>query len=70
MKSVLVLLKEVVPLIPGWIEAGKVGFDIYDKVRAVIAEHRSPNEPEWSSLEMQIARDQAAVRDTSRDVRT
>lgn len=70
MPAILMVLTQLVPLLPGLIQAGKVGFDIYDTVQKVIDENRSPTVPEWDALEAQIRTDQAAVRDTSRDVPT
>ena len=68
MNSILKLLLEVVPLIPGWIQAGKATVSLYDTVQNVIAENRKPSEPEWTELENMIAADMAAINDTSRDV--
>ncbi len=68
MSAILQLLLTIVPMIPKLIEAGQATFDLYDKVQEVIDENRSPDQKEWADLEAMIKRDQAAVRDTSRDV--
>jgi hypothetical protein len=68
MSSLLQLLLTFVPMIPKLIETGQATLALYDNVRKVIDEHRKPNEPEWNDLETMIARDQAIVRDRSRDV--
>ncbi len=67
MPAILQLLLTIVPLIPKMIEAGTVTVDLYAKVQEVIGQNRSPDQAEWAELEAMIARDQAAVRDTSRD---
>ncbi len=68
MPAILQLLLTIVPLIPKLIEAGQATVDLYSKVQTVIDENRSPDQAEWDELEAMIARDQKAVRDTSRDV--
>lgn len=68
MSAILTLLMTIVPLIPKLIETGMATIDLYDKVREVIAQNRSPTSAEWDQLEAMIDRDQAIVRDTSRDV--
>lgn len=68
MTAILSLLLTLVPLIPKMIDAGAATIDLYAKVRKVIAENRSPDRAEWDELEAMIERDQATVRDTSRDV--
>lgn len=68
MPAILLLLMEIVPRIPQWIAAGQATYDLYDKVKQVIAEHRTADQPEWTTLEAMIARDQATVRDKSRDL--
>jgi hypothetical protein len=68
MSAVLTLLLTIVPMIPKLIEAGQATFDLYDKVKKVIDENRSPNQAEWDQLEAMIAEQQAIVRDTSKDV--
>lgn len=70
MSAILLLLMEIVPKIPGLIQAGLATYDLYSKVETVIAEHRSPDEPEWAQLEATIAADKAAVFDKSKDVPT
>lgn len=67
MSAILQLLLTIVPLIPKMIEAGTATVDLYAKVQEVIDQNRSPDQAEWAELEAMIARDQAAVRDTSRD---
>lgn len=67
MSTILTLLLTVVPLIPKWIAAGEATVDLYTKVQKVIDENRKPSEPEWDELEAMIAKDQATVRDKSRD---
>jgi hypothetical protein len=68
MPAILQLLLTIVPLIPKMIAAGEATVDLYAKVRQVIAENRSPDHAEWDELEAMIQRDQAVVRDTSRDI--
>lgn len=70
MPAILQLLLTVVPLIPRLIEAGTATVDLYSKVQKVIDENRSPDQAEWAELEAMIQRDQATVRDQSRDVPT
>lgn len=70
MPAILSLLLQFVPMIPGLISAGKATVDLYSSVQKVIDENRSPSQPEWDDLEAMIRRDQAVVRDTSRDVPT
>lgn len=70
MPAILMLLLEVVPLIPGLIEAGVATMGLYDKVQKVIDENRSPDQAEWDQLEAFIAEKKAIVDDTSRDVPT
>jgi hypothetical protein len=67
MPAILQLLLTIVPLIPKMIEAGTATVDLYAKVQEVIDENRSPDQAEWAELEAMIARDQAVVRDSSRD---
>lgn len=66
--AVLKLLQEVVPRIPGWIQAGEATVELYENVMTVIRENRPPSSAEWDKLEADIAKQQAIVRDTSRDV--
>lgn len=68
MPAILTLLLQIVPLIPRLIEAGTATIDLYSNVQKVIDENRSPDQAEWDELEAMIKRDQAVVRDTSRDV--
>jgi hypothetical protein len=66
--SILRLLKDIVPRIPGWIKSGEATVELYDKVMEVIRENRPPSSAEWDALEADISEMQARVRDTSRDV--
>lgn len=68
MPAILQLLLTIVPLIPKLIDAGQATVDLYSKVQEVIDQNRSPDNAEWDELEAAIKRDQAVVRDTSRDV--
>lgn len=68
MPAILQLLLTIVPMIPKLIEAGQATFDLYDQVKKVIDENRSPTQQEWDELEKMIADQQAIVRDTSKDV--
>ena len=58
----------LIPLIPQLIQAGVVTFDVYDKIRTMIAEDRSLSDEERAELEQKIAERQAVLNDTSRDV--
>lgn len=58
----------LLPLIPQLIQAGVVTFDVYDKIRTMIAEDRSLTDAERAELERQIAERQAVLNDPSRDV--
>lgn len=64
----LALLTTLIPLLPKLAAAGFDVYQLYDRARTIIAENRKPTEPEWDELERQIERDQATIRDTSRDV--
>ena len=62
------ILKKYIGLLPDLISTGVVGIEAYDRVSTIIRERRKPNEPEWDELESMILKNQAIVRDTSRDV--
>lgn len=68
MSAIIALLTELIPLIPGLIQAGKATVELWDKVQAVIDENRSPDSAEWDDLEALIAEKKVIVDDTTRDV--
>lgn len=61
-------LSALIPLIPGWIEAGVATYGLFQKIRTMIDEDRSLTAAERAQLEQMIATDEARVNDTSRDV--
>lgn len=62
------IIAGLIPLIPGWIDAGVATIGLYQQIRKLIDEDRSMTAAEREQLETMIAADEARVNDTSRDV--
>lgn len=68
MGAIAALLTQLIPLIPGLIQAGSAGIDLWDKVKRIRDEDRSMSDEERAQVDALIAENMAAINDTSRDV--